>query len=44
MWNLRNKTNKQRKKERDKPRLLATENKLLVIKGKWGRGEIIDGD
>ena len=38
MWNLRNKTNEQRKKEereKDKPRtkLLTTKNKLMVTRG-----------
>ena len=41
MWNLRNKTNEQRgkKRERDKPRtrLLTIENKLMVIRGKLNR-------
>lgn len=40
MWNLRNKTNEQRKKERDKPRnrLPIIENKLMVAGGEVGRG------
>ena len=49
MWNLRNKTNEQRKKrERDKPRngLLTIENKPMVTRGDVGEGmgEIGDGD
>ena len=44
MWNLRNKT----KKERDKPknRLLTVENKLMVVTGNVGEGmgEITEGD
>jgi len=47
MWNLRNKTNEQRKK-REKPRnrLLTIENKLVVIREKGGKGmgEIDHGD
>ena len=44
MWNLRNKTDEQRKKrEREKPRhrLLTIENKLMVTRGEvagaWGK-------
>ena len=49
MWNLRNKTNKQReKKKRDKSRnrLLTIENKLMVTRGEvgGGMGETGDGD
>ena len=48
MWNLRNKTNEQREKERGKPRnrLLTIENKLMVTRGEvgGGMGEIGDGD
>ena len=45
VWNLRNKTNEQRKKERGKPRntLLTRENKLMLTGGE-GMGEIGDGD
>ena len=41
LWNLRNKTNKQRKKrESDKPRnrFLNMENKLMVTRGEVGGG------
>ena len=49
LWNLRNKTNKQRrKKEKDtnQETLLTTENKVMVTRGEMGRGmdEIGDGD
>ena len=49
MANLRNKTNKQRKKrEKDKPRnrLFVLENKLIVTRGavEGGMGEIDHGD
>ena len=46
MWDLRNKTNKQRKKkERDKPRnrLLIIEDTLMVTRKDEGRGTG-DGD
>ena len=48
MWNLRNRTNEQRrKKERDKPRkrFLTLENKVMVTRGEvgGGMGEIGDG-
>ena len=43
MWNLRNKTNKQREKKREKRdksgnRLLTIENKLMVTRGEVGGG------
>ena len=40
MWNLVNKTNEQRRRERNKPRhrLLTAENKLTVIRRGVGRG------
>ena len=42
MWNLRNKTNEQRKKERERDkarnRLLPIENKLMATRGEWGGG------
>ena len=46
VWNLRNKTNEQRKKETNKKTLLTTENKLVVARGKVGGGmdEIGKGD
>ena len=43
MWNLRNKTNEQKKKRDKKPRLLNTENKWLPV-GVGGLGEIDKGD
>lgn len=36
MWNLRNTTNGQRKKRRQKARLLNSENKLVVFRGEVG--------
>ena len=48
MWNLRNKTNKLRvkKTKRQRNKLLTLENKLMVTRGKMGRGVsgINDGD
>ena len=48
MWNLRSKTNDQRKKTPDKPknRLFTTENKLMVSRIEVGgeMGEIGEGD
>ena len=49
MWNLINKTKKQRGKEREKARnrLLAVENKLMLTIGQEvgiGIGEIDEGD
>ena len=39
MWNLRNKTNEQRKKERQtKNRLLAIENIQMITRGEVGEG------
>ena len=43
MWNLRNKTNKQREKKREKRdksgnRLLTIENKLMVTRAEVGEG------
>jgi len=36
MWNLRNRTNEQRKKETKETRLLNTENELVVAREKAG--------
>jgi len=48
MWNLRNKTDEHRGKERGKPRnrLVTVESKLIVTIGEVGgrMGEIGDGD
>ena len=49
MWNLRNKTNKQREKKREKRdksgnRLLTIENKLMVTRGEVGGGTSQTGD
>jgi len=43
MWNLRNKTNEQRKKQQPRNRLLTTENKLMLTRGSGGMGEVGDG-
>ena len=42
IWNLRNKTNEQREKEKSRNKLLIIENKLMG--GGWGMGEIGDED
>ena len=46
MWNLRTKTNEQRKRKRDKARnrLLTLENKLMVTRRQVGRGMGIIGE
>ena len=46
MWNLRNKTNEQRKKRQTKKQTFNTENKLIFTRGKVGEGmgEIDDED
>ena len=45
MWNLRNKTNEQEKRDKLKTRLLTSVNKLMVARGEWGgMGEIGEGD
>ena len=46
MWNLRNKTNEQRKKSKPKNRLLTIENKLMVTRREVGGGmdETGEGD
>ena len=45
MWNLRNKT-KEKKRHKQKNRLLTIENKLMVARGDvvGGMGEIGEGD
>ena len=46
MWNLRDKTKEQRKRDKPRNRFLTIENKLMVTRGEVGgeMGEIGDGD